>query len=303
MVGVWVRTTLLYSVVRTQTPTRYNATDATWRQMEIMNKQRPLTGLSIVNTRAAHQAEGLTAALTEEGAQVLHYPAIRIAPPADLAALDSALHAARRGEFDWLVLTSANTVYSLAHRLGEHNRTDSSWPASLRVAAVGSATADAARRELGLTVEVIPDEFVAESLAAALALPPGARLLLPQSEIARAFLADAFQAAGANVTQVVAYRTATGVGGDPVPRLFWEGSIDAVTFTSPSTVHNFLKRLKAEGGNAGMLVDVAVACIGPQTAAAARRHDLAVAVLPAEHSVEGLVAGLVAHFARRRDAG
>ena len=261
-----------------------------------MHTQRPLTGLSIVNTRATHQAEKLTAALAAQGAQVLHYPAIRIAPPADPAPLDNALRAARCGEFDWLVLTSANTVYSLAQHLDKASQNELA-ASSLRVAAVGSATGEAASQVLGLTVEVIPDEFVAESLAAALALQPGARVLLPQSEIARSFLADTFQAAGADVTQIVAYRTVMGEGGDPVPQLFWEGSIDAVTFTSPSTVHNFLKRLKAEGGGAGMLVDVAVACIGPQTAEAARRHDLAVAVLPAEHSVEGLVAGLVAHFA------
>lgn len=268
-----------------------------------MSQVRPLTGHSIVNTRASHQAEALTLALAAEGATVLHYPAIRIAPPEDPQLLDKALADLLGGGFDWLVLTSANTVYSLAHQFGEHNRAESSWPASLRVAAIGTATAEAARQQLGLNVAVIPDEFVAESLADALALRSGTRVLLPQSEIARAFLAERLQAAGAHVTQIVAYRTVVGRGGDPIPQLFWEGAIDAVTFTSPSTVHNFLKRLKAEGGSAGMLVDVVVACIGPQTAEAARRHDLAVSVLPGEHSVAGLVAGLTAHFANARGAG
>ncbi len=255
-----------------------------------------LSGLSIVNTRAEHQAQPLTAALTTHGAAVLHYPAIRIAPPADPPALDSAIRETLRGEYDWLILTSANTVDSLAQRLQQMDAEGRLAASRVRVAAVGPATAEAAARLLGIQATLVPDEFVADSLAQALALRPGERLFLPQSEIARPFLAEAFEATGARVTQVVAYRTAIGQGGDPVPQLFWEGRIDAVTFTSPSTVHYFLKRLKAEGGNAGMLVDVVVACIGPQTAQAARAHDLPVQVMPDVYTIDGLVDGLVRYF-------
>lgn len=261
-----------------------------------MSQSGALAGLSIVNTRASHQAEDLTSALAAHGATVLHYPAIRIAPPVDTAPLDSALAESLRGGYDWLVLTSANTVESLAQRLREMNARGELAASSVRLAAIGTATADAAAQQLGIQAALIPDEFVAESLAAALALRPGERVFLPQSEIARSLLSDAFQAAGAKVTQVVAYRTGVGQGGDPVPQLFWEGRIDGVTFTSPSTVHNFLKRLKAEGGSPGMLVDVVVACIGPQSADAARSHDLPVQVVPAAHTIAGLVAALCDYF-------
>lgn len=261
-----------------------------------MSNKEPLAGLSIVNTRATHQAESLTAGLAQCGATVLHYPAIRIAPPMDTGLLDSAVADTLRGEYDWLVLTSANTVESLAQRLGEMNVAGGLASSPVQLAAIGTATAEAAERQLGLQAALIPDEFVAESLAASLALHSGDRVFLPQSEIARSLLADAFQAAGATVNQVVAYRTGIGQGGDPVPQLFWEGRIDAVTFTSPSTVHNFLKRLKMEGGSAGMLVDVVVACIGPQSADAARSHDLPVQVVPVEHTIDGLIASLCDYF-------
>lgn len=264
-----------------------------------MQHNRPLAGLSIVNTRASHQAEPLTAELTAMGATVLHYPTIRIGLPADFAPLDSALAALLQGKFDWLILTSTNTVEALAQRLEAGRATNPMTTPPVQVAAIGPATAEAAAQRLGIQTTLLPEKFVAESLASALALQPGERILLPQSEIARTFLAEAFRASGADVVPVVAYRTLTGQGGDPVPQLFWEGRIDAVTFTSPSTVHNFIKRLKAEGGNAGMLVDVAVACIGPQTANAARSHDLPVQVTPDEHTIGGLAQVLIQYLQKR----
>ena len=265
-----------------------------------MQDNRPLSRLSIVNTRAGHQADPLSAELAAQGATVLHYPAIRIGPPADLRPLDSALAALLQGKFDWLILTSTNTVEALAQRLPPRETTNRNAGLPVRVAAVGPATAEAAARRLGIQAALIPEKFVAESLATTLALQPGERILLPQSGIARSFLADAFQVSGADVTQIIAYSTLIGQGGDPVPRFFWEGRIDAVTFTSPSTVHNFLKRLKAEGGNASMLVDVAVACIGPQTTAAAVSHDLPRPLQPAEYTILALVQTLVEHFQERR---
>ncbi|HRJ40661.1 MAG: uroporphyrinogen-III synthase [Caldilineaceae bacterium] len=264
-----------------------------------MAQNPPLQGLSIVNTRANHQAEPLTTALLMQGASVLHYPAIAIAPPADTSALDAALTDALADVFDWLVITSANTVESLAQRL-EIGASPGLATGHLRVAAIGTATAEAAERRLGVQVSVVPDEQIAESLANALAVQPGQRILLPQSEITHPLLAEALQAAGADVTQVTAYRTLIGQGGDPVPQLFWEGRIDAVTFTSPSTVHNFLKRLKAAGGNPGMLVDVAVACIGPQTAAAAASHSLPRPLQPDQSTLPALVQTLVRHFQERQ---
>jgi uroporphyrinogen-III synthase len=120
--------------------------------------------------------------------------------------------------------------------------------------------------------------------------------LLPQSAIARPVLADSLAAAGARLTVVEAYRTGLGWGGDPLPALLAEDKIDAITFTSSSTVANFLERLRAEGGDQGDLAGVCLAAIGPVTAEAMVRVDLSADVVPDDYTLPGLVAALEAYF-------
>jgi uroporphyrinogen-III synthase len=258
----------------------------------------PLQGLRVANTRATHQAGELTTLLEAEGAEVLHYPAITIEPIRDHGALDEAIRAAVDGAFDWLVLTSSNTVVAVAERLAELGF-EPKGLSELKLAAVGSSTAEAIEKALGRSVDVVPEEFMAESLADTIQVKPGERIFLPQSSLARPVLAERLHQAGAEVTAVDAYHTLVGRGGDPLPEYFWSGDVDAVTFTSTSTVHYFMRRLKRENGSAGMLVDVVVACIGPITAQAARAHEMPVQVVPAEHTLEGLVEGLVSYFKMR----
>jgi uroporphyrinogen-III synthase len=288
-----------------------------------MNAQ-PLAGLRIVNTRASRQASSLTRLLEAEGAEVLHYPTVEIKPCADSGKLDAALKELAAGRFDWLVITSANTVYTLADRLRtlgiQHARIAQH---STKVAAVGSATASAVREELNLSVDLLPDAYVAESLAASLRVGRGSRVLLPQSALARPLLVNTLRRVGAEVAAVTAYRTVVGHGGDDLPRHFRQGNVDAVVFTSASTVHNFVERLKAEipeesqeergegeipagrerVSNCSLLssyfsqLNLAVACIGPKTAEAARGHELPVQVVADDRTVEGLVHSLKAYFA------
>lgn len=260
-----------------------------------------LQGKVVVNTRAEHQAQELTDLLEAKGAVVLPYPAIEIVPTEDAAPLDQALSQAVEGAFDWLVLTSANTVNVLRQRLVaqgfESTALGTACQKGLQVAAVGSATKKAAEDALGVQVNLIPKEFVAESLASELQIRPGQRVFLPQSAIARPVLADALRKKGADVTALRAYHTVTGRGGVALPVLLWEGKVDAVVFTSASTVHNFMRRLQREQGNWAMLIDVCVACIGPVTAEAAQQHGLRVRVLPDEHTLKALVDGLEQYFA------
>ena len=288
-----------------------------------MNAQ-PLAGLRIVNTRASRQASSLTHLLEAEGAEVLHYPTVEIKPCADSGKLDAALKELAAGRFDWLVITSANTVYTLADRLRtlgiQHARIAQH---STMVAAVGSATASAVREELNLSVDLLPDAYVAESLAASLRVGRGSRVLLPQSALARPLLVNTLRRVGAEVAAVTAYRTVVGHGGDDLPRHFRQGNVDAVVFMSASTVHNFVERLKAEipeesqeergegeipagrerVSNCSLLssyfsqLNLAVACIGPKTAEAARGHELPVQVVADDPTVEGLVHSLKAYFA------
>lgn len=259
---------------------------------------RPLQGLKVANTRASHQAASLTKLLEAQGAEVLPYPAIAVEPVRDTTMLDEALRAAVDGAFDWLVVTSSNTVLALSARLAELGFKPQALT-ELKIAAIGPSTADTLQGELGLEANVIPDDYVAESLADALSISAGERIFLPQSALARDVLAERLQAAGAEVTAVDAYRTLVGRGGVPLPEYFWRGDVDVVTFTSASTVHNFIRRLKRENGSAGMLVDVVVACIGPITADAARAHDLPVTVVPAEHTIERMVEALATYFGER----
>ena len=258
----------------------------------------PLAGLYVVITRAESQSADFADLLRDRGAVPVFYPCIDIAPPRNLAALDDAIQHAAAGKFDWLVVTSVNTVESLANRLAAAGL-DGQALAGLRVAAVGPKTAQAVSAQLGLPVETMPDEFVGVSLAKAIAVQPGERIFLPQSALAQPDLAQALTAAGADVSVVTAYRTVLAEGGDDVPTLLWQGKIDVVTFTSGSTIRYFRKRLDIMGGNLGMLQDVVVACIGPATAETAQQYGLRVRVMPAEHTVAGLVEALAEYFWRK----
>lgn len=259
-------------------------------------KSLPLQNISIAITRAEHQAAQQRTMLEALGAMVYQYPCIKIVPPRDLAKLDDALTLASNGVFDWLIFTSANTVQAIAERMEALSLLPKSLT-DIKIAAVGPKTAAAVQNLLDLTSEHIPEEFTAEALAQSLTLDGGEQIFLPQSALAKRTLLETLRKTGAAVTHVDAYRTVIAQTGDPVPALLWEGQIDAITFTSESTVRFFAKRLDFEQGTLAMLDDVCVACIGPVTAAAAQALGIGVQVLPDDHTLEGLHAGLVDYFA------
>lgn len=255
-----------------------------------------LSGKRVVNTRAAHQAGALDALLYARGAIPLAYPCIAIAPPDDPALLDSALSDLAAGHYDWLILTSANTVAALVQRLA---RTELSLEgAAFRTAAVGPATTATARQSLNLDIADLPAAYIAESLAECLPVTSGTRVLLPESALARPTLADMLRARGAEVTVVTAYQTVCGRGGVDVPRLLALGQIDALTFTSSSTVTCFLERLSDAGASPEQARPVCAACIGPKTAETARGCGFTTRVVAPEHTLEGLVAALETYFDR-----
>jgi uroporphyrinogen III methyltransferase/synthase len=172
-----------------------------------------------------------------------------------------------------------------------------------RLCTVGTGTADRLAR-YGIRTDVIPDEFRAEAVLGAIAgVSPldGLRVLLPRSDIGREVIVEQLRAAGAMVTDVVAYRTVledTHRDGDPdVYGMFLEGRIDVVTFTSPSAVRNFVKIYGADPA-ADLLKNTTVATIGPVTAEAARQLGIAVTVQPSSYTVAGLVEAIAAHFSR-----
>jgi uroporphyrinogen III methyltransferase / synthase len=244
---------------------------------------RPLHGTTVVVTRAAEQAGSLSDRLRQRGAAVIEVPTIRIEGPADGGAgLDDAV--GRISSFDWVVVTSANGARSLCSRLR-----DARDLAGVKIAAIGSATA-AELAQAGLVADLVPDRFVAESLLEIFPAPPvtgqgSGRVLLPRAAVARDVLPDGLAAEGWDVEVVEAYRTAPATV-DPTMRARIARA-DAITFTSASTVRNFVE---AAGFDA---VPPLVAAIGPITAAAAREDGIEVSVVAAEHTLDGLVDALV----------
>jgi uroporphyrinogen-III synthase len=199
------------------------------------------------------------------------------------------------GAFDWLVLTSANTVPVLAQRLKELGLAPAQL-AAVAITAVGPATSQAVRHLLGLNVHVVPDAYQAAALAEALRPALPARVLVVQADIARPILVQHLAAAGAAVTPVSAYHTVPGSGGVNLPALLTSHAVDAITFTSSSSVHNCLRRVAAEGGDVNRLAAVCLACIGPVTAQTVQDLGFAATVVPVEHTLEGLVVALDEYF-------
>jgi len=264
---------------------------------------RPLFGRRIVVTRSREQAGELVDMLEERGAEAIQTPTIRIAPPEDGEALERA--AAGAATYDWIVFTSANAVDALLGRLVQQG--DIRELKGVRLCAIGPSTAERVGR-YGLRADVVPDEARAEGVFEALkAAAPlqGARVLLPRADIAREVLPDQLRDAGAQVDEVVAYRTLLGGGereGDhDIYRMLLERQIDAVTFTSASTVRNFA-RLLGEEQAADLLNTTVVAAIGPVTAEAAQQLGIHATVVPKKYTIPDLVDALVEHFASRQPA-
>ena len=261
--------------------------------------ERPLFGRRVLVTRPRDQAVELVERLTMLGADAIEAPLIRIEPATDPAPLRAA--AAAADAFDWIVFSSANAAHAFMVAVHE-NGGDARSLKGPRLVAVGTATADRLRR-YGIKVDMIPGEFRAEAVVAAIrAAGPveGQRVLVPRADIAREVLTEQLRQAGANVTDVVAYRTVlndTPHEHDPdVYRLLLDGRIDVVTFTSPSAVRSFVRIYGAEPA-ADLLKHTVVAVIGPVTAETAKQAGIPVTIQPAIYTVSALVDGLVQYYA------
>lgn len=256
---------------------------------------RPLAGRHIVITRPPERAPGMRRALEDAGARVTALPAIAIAPSDDDENLDAALR--ELATYDWIVFTSVNGVRALDKRLAALGLT---WDTRgrARVAAIGPATARALAAA-GAPAEVVPAEYVAEAIVEALGNVAGQRILLPRADIARKALAQELAVRGADVTEVAAYRTVPRrIPPKELARALDAGRPDAITFTSSSTVLGLLQSLDAaRRAPEEALRGVALAAIGPITAATLREHGLEPAIVAAEYTMPGLVQALVEYFA------
>lgn len=257
----------------------------------------PLAGKRIVVTRARSQASEQSKLIKQFGGEPYEFPVISIAWPEDLGPLDTAL--SRLAAFDWILFTSVNGVEMFFERLAQHNLEWQTLGQLPQVAAVGPKTAQALSNR-GVQVAVVAEEFVGEGLLQTLGdrIQPGQRFLLPRADIARKQLPDTLREMGCEVTEVVAYRTlplTENVG--ELVALLQAGAIHAVTFTSSSTVTNFVQAL--QGHDVQLLLDgVFLAAIGPITAKTAEELGLSIDVMPDTYTIPDLVDALVQTMVR-----
>jgi uroporphyrinogen-III synthase len=261
--------------------------------MAIMNattdsSPRPLAGKRVLVGRARHQASALSDALRLLGAEVIEIPFIEIRTPSSWRPLDQAI--ARLLDYDWLILTSVNGVQALFARLQKLGKSEADM-LHLNIAAIGPATRKAIESR-GLPVDVMPDEYVAESVVAELwQQVKGKRVLLVRAKVARDVIPNELIKAGAKVDVIEAYETVLpessrtellSVLRDP------RRKPDVITFTSSSTVRNFLELLGKT--NEPLLTGTKLASIGPVTSDTMRQLSLRVDIEAREYTIPGMVA-------------
>jgi uroporphyrinogen III methyltransferase / synthase len=260
--------------------------------------ERPLFGKKVVVTRSREQAGELIELLESLGAETIGAPMIRIVPPDDYGPLDKA--ATEAATYDWIVFTSSNGVDAFMRRLRAGD-SDVRELKGVKLVAIGPATADHLAFH-GVKADLAPEESRAEAIVQALRVRgelKGKKFLLPRADIAREVLPDELRKAGAEVTEVTAYRTVLAEierEGDPdIYRMLLEKRIDVVTFTSASTVTNFVQVFGAEQAP-DLLRTTAVASIGPVTAEAAEQYGIKTSIMPKEYTTPALVDAIVEHF-------
>ena len=243
-----------------------------------------LDGLRVVVTRAAHQAEELAAPLRALGAEVVLLPVIDIAPPLDSMPLKEA--AARIDEYDWLVFTSANAVQAFASQAPVLSKP--------RIAAVGSATRIAAE-QAGFAVDVVPEKYVAESLAEALRSEnlSQSRILIPSAAITRDVVPTALRRLGAKVDVVEAYRNVI-----PPEAIAFASEVflppypDWVTFASSSAVVHLVQLIGLD-----RLRHSKILTIGPITSNTVRKYGASVTTEAIESNARGMIDALLSFLA------
>jgi uroporphyrinogen-III synthase len=255
--------------------------------------EKPLAGKRIVVTRAPDQAGELIRTLEHLGAEIVALPSVAFESPEDSQPLDRALAGLR--SFDWILFTSQNAVRFVSRRLEQLGMP----PVTQRVAAVGPATAEAAKLQ-GFHVDYVAQNHTAHSLARELRDSlVGGKVFLPRSDRAGDHVAVALREGGAEVTDVVSYRTVAPEAPDQaVLDRIRSAEIDATVFASPSAFHN-LDGFLGAGELAKLAEHVQFAAIGPTTAKAMREAGVRVHIEAEEASAAGLADAIAKYYRER----
>ncbi|MGE5389549.1 MAG: uroporphyrinogen-III C-methyltransferase [Deltaproteobacteria bacterium] len=251
----------------------------------------PLWGKRIVVTRARAQASALAEGISELGGQAIEFPSIVIKPEEDLRSLHRAFQSLDK--YEWIIFTSVNGVDIFFDELIRQGM-DIRDLKGVKICAIGPAT-EKRLAGRGLKVDTIPDEYRAEGIIRELRsrITPGQWVLLPRARGARAILPDSLHKLGAHVNEVYLYEaiTASKISRDSLDRIM-NGAVDYLTFTSSSTVINFVK-IVGEENVARITGQTRVACIGPVTADTARKMGFTVHIIAEEYTISGLIKALV----------
>jgi len=260
-------------------------------------EKKPLFGRTVMITRAEEQSEELAKGLRDLGARVLSVPMIKIVPAPDWKQVDRALKGIRH--YNWIIFTSVNGVRFFFRRM-EETKTDIRNLNGARIMAIGPRTA-AEIRIKGINIDAVPDEYRAEAVVKLFGKKTkGLRILLPRAKVARDVIPVELRKLGARVDVLAVYETVLpDIDRGKLLSLFNNKEIDIVTFTSSSTVRNFVgmigrkKILKILNG-------VTVACIGPVTSGTAWEYGIKTALAPAEYTMEGLIRAIKGYFSPDR---
>lgn len=259
-----------------------------------ISSEKPLGGRRIVVTRARKQAGGLAQRIEALGGEVIEFATIEIQAPVSFAGLDRAVR--QIDTYHWIIFTSVNSVEPFVERLKMAGKA----AADLRYAQVAAIGAETAKRlaSAGVAVALIPSRYQAEGILDSLnpSALAGKRVLIPRAAKARDVLPQTLREWGATVDVVEAYRTvAPAFDTSAIRQRLQQGSIDMITFTSSSTVSNFVQ-LCGGGSLTALVGAAAIASIGPITAKTIEELGGRVAVMAREFTIDGLLAAMIAYF-------
>lgn len=256
-----------------------------------------LEGKRILVTRPKDQAAAFSKKIAEHGGIPIEIPLIRIMPPQNLKEIERTIKAIF--SFHWVVLTSVNGVHFFFHFLEKYN-INFSQANRPKIAVVGKKTLEALKQK-GVTADLVPDRFVAENLLEKLLekASPGENILLARGNLARSFFSEKLIENGMHVQDLVIYDTVLNVDRrDDLLNLMKNHLIDIITFTSSSTVTNFVELLQ-ETNWQELLEDIQIACIGPITEKTAIDLGLKPQIIAKEFTIAGLLDAIVNHYIGR----
>jgi len=259
-------------------------------------EDKPLLGKKIIVTRAREQASDFLTKLLELGVHCVEFPTIEIVPPDNWEPLDKAIE--DLPNYDWLLFTSVNSVKYFFKRVYENGK-DTRCLKNIKVGAVGPKTAEAVR-ENGVIPDLIPEEYKAESVADSFRNfnTENIKVLLPKASKARKTLPDELKKMGADIDEVTVYHTIMPEGKtDEVKSMLEAGDIDMVTFTSSSTVTNFINIFGPDSEKIkSYLKDVDIASIGPITSDTAKKNGLKITVEAKDYTIDGLIEAILEYY-------